>query len=261
MPSPSTSPRTEREPSSVQSVVRRYHRVERVVSWLTAIASVGAFLGALAALSLLPALGAAVVLLVALRAPVFRRRGTVRLRAEADPETVVDEFASATPPVLAFQWGVADEVVPGADERGGVDGNEPDTGTAPDATYAFSYLLGLRSVSLDLDVDVTRPNEASDDGETPAEAVAVVDLDATADGRPWGAYEVTVREDESLGGGEAEPEVPPGESATLVDVELRPARRFGLRRLPQGLVAERYYADVLAAQGYEVLDRAVSFSS
>ncbi|ELZ42694.1 hypothetical protein C471_01840 [Halorubrum saccharovorum DSM 1137] len=259
MPSPSASRSTDRESPSVQSVARRYHRAERAVSWLTALAAAGAFLAAFAAFSPLPALGVAVALVVALRVPVFRRRGTVRLRSEAAPEAVVDEFASATPPVLAFQWAVADEVVRVGDgnEDGGGDGSDPESGS--DATYEFSYLLGLRSVSLGLDVDVTRPSDSpadgtGADGAVPPDAVAVVDIDATADGRPWGAYGVTVRD------AEAGSEAPSDESGTIVDVELRPTRRFDLRRLPQGLVAGRYYADVLAAQGYEVLDRTVSLS-
>jgi len=270
MSSPSASPRTDQGSPSVQSVVRRYRRVERAVSLLTALSVAGAVLAAFAAFSLFPALGVAVVLLVALRAPMFRRHGTVRLRSEADPVAVVDEFASLTPPVLAFQWAVADEVVTDGDGNSDDDGAETGAVSDSNATYELSYLFGLRSVSLDLAVDLTRPDETSGDARSgdvnpgdvnpgdarsgdvkpgdktvPEDAVAVVDLDATVGGRPWGAYGVTVRE---------------AESGTLVDVELRPTRRFGLRRLPQGLVADRYYAEVLAAQGYEILDRSVSFS-
>lgn len=266
MSSPSTRPssgqrsRPDRQPPSVQSVVRRYHRTERVVSWLTALSVTGAVLAVFTAFSLWTGLVVAVVLAVALRVPVFRRRGTVRLRSGADPEAVVEAFASATPPVLAFQWAIADEVVADGGGNSDDDGAEAEHVSDTNATYELSYLFGLRSVSLDLAVDVTRLAERSDgemsdseisgsetsDGKTvPEDAFAVVDLDATVDGRPWGAYRVTVRE---------------GESGTVVDVELRPTRRFDLRRLPQGLVADRYYAEVLAAQGYEVLNRTVSFS-
>ena len=44
----------------------------------------------------------------------------------------------ASPPILAFQWGVADEV------------REPADATA---AYAFSYLFGLRTAAIDLDAD------------------------------------------------------------------------------------------------------------
>ena len=265
MSSPSASRRTDRNSPELRSVVRRHHRAERAANWLTALAAAGAFLAAFVAFSPMPAMGVAVVVATALRVPAFRRSGAVRLRSAAEPEAVVEAFASATPPVLAFQWGIAVEVVPGGSGAGGGSGADsevdlspeadttPETDAGPTATYEISYLLGLRSVSLDLDVDVTRPAE-SREGTVPADAVAVVDIDATVDGRPWGAYEATIRAAE----GAAESQS--GDPGTVVDVELRPTRRFGLRRLPQTLVAERYYADALAAQGYEVLDRTVSHS-
>ncbi|MFW6000306.1 MAG: hypothetical protein ACOCPY_02490 [Halorubrum sp.] len=211
------SARVDRE--ALAAAVDRYHRIDRVVSWTLALLVAGVFLGATAALSFWRGVFVAGVLVVALRVPLYRRSGSYRLRTETAPETVAREFASATPPVLALQWGVADEVVDATDA---------------DATYEFSYLFGLRSAS------VTVATERRDVG--PGETV--VDVEGTASGRPWGSYEVTVRES--------------GDGETVVDVELEPVRRFDLRRLPQGWVAERYYADALAAQGYEVVEREVS---
>ncbi|QAU14414.1 hypothetical protein EKH57_14300 [Halorubrum sp. BOL3-1] len=199
----------------------RYHRVERITSWVLALSVAGAFLAAVAAVSFWPGVAVAAVLAVAFRVPVYRRRGSSRLRTEAPPETVLREFESARPPVLAFQWGLADEVR-----------TESVAGT--DATYEVSSLFGLRSAS----IDVTAERRETDSGS------AAVDIEGTADGRPWGSYVITVHEAD--------------DGRTVVDVELAPTRRFDLRRLPQGWVAERYYADVLAAQGYEVVEREVS---
>ena len=219
---------------ALDAAIAGYHRAERAASWTLALLVVAAFLAAVAALSFWPGAAVALLLALALRVPAFRRGGSVRLRTGAPPETVVEEFASATPPNLALQWGVADEVL------------EPSDATA---TYAFSFLFGLRSAAIDLDAHVNRAggaptgDEVSVDG---GDAAATVAIEGTARGKPWGSYAVTVRE------------APDGGS--VVDVELRPTRRFDLRRLPQGLVADRYYGDALAAQGYEVVERSVSLT-
>lgn len=227
MPPPSTSPNDDRRGSSVQAVVGQYHRVERAVSWLIALLVVGVFLAAFAAFSLGSALAVAVILVMATRVPVFRRRGATRLRSEADPETVRREFAGPTPPVLASQWTVADEVTPAADGCG--------------ATYEYASPFGLRAVTMELDAAVSEPSGSTD-------SLSVIELEITANDRPWGAYTVTIRTSDDERDG------------TVVDVALRPTRRFDLRHLPQALVADRYYADVLAAQGYTVVDREVTTS-
>lgn len=212
------SPRVDRD--ALVAAVGRYHRVERIVNWALALSVAGAFLAAVAAVSLWPGVAVAAALAVALRVPVYRRRGSYRLRTGAPVETVAREFASARPPVLAFQWSLADEVR---------------TGGTADATYEVSYLFGLRSASIDVATDRRETDSGS----------AVVDVEGTADGRPWGAYTITVREAD--------------DGATVVDVELASTRRFALRRLPQAWLAGRYYADILGAQGYEVAGREVSY--
>ena len=255
------------------AAVARYHRAERLVSWTLALLVAGGFLAAVAALSFWPGVAVGAVLVVALRFPAFRRRGSTRLRTDAPPETVAREFASARPPVLAFQWGVADEISgpvaegpapgddaaspdeePAASVSGDGDGGERASGTT--ATYAFSYLFGLRAAEIALDVAVREGGAVDDhrhsggapdrDGESDRPPVATIEIEGTADGRPWGSYAVAVRE--------------AADGGSVVDIELRPTRRFDLRRLPQGRVADRYYADALAAQGYEVVERSVSMT-
>lgn len=241
---PSEPPRTDR--SALDAAVTRYHRAERLVSWALALGVAGAFLATVSAVSLWRGLAVGIALLAALRLPVYRRSGSSRLRTDSPPEAVVREFASATPPVLAFQWGVAD-AVRGSDGDGTIHADcsaHADSPSGTRATYELSYLFGLRSVSIDLETDVRAGPPRSDRDGSGGDVVATVSLDATVGGAPWGSYAATVRSAD--GGG------------SVVEVDLRPTRRFDLRRIPQGWVGERYYAEVLATQGYEVVERTVS---
>jgi hypothetical protein len=225
-------------------VISRYRRAERAVSWTLASIVTAAFLASVAALSLWAGVAVAAVLAVALRVPVFRRRGSVRLRTDAPPEDVAREFASPTPPILAFQWGVADEVR----ETDDADGRR----FGATATYAFSALFGLKTIDLDLSARVTSGEALVGDGGndttpgTDGEPAATVEIEGTTGDARWASYAVAVRE--------------AADGGSVVDVELRPTRRFDLRRLPQGWVGERYYADALAAQGYAVVERSVSMT-
>ncbi|MFC7203107.1 hypothetical protein ACFQJC_06250 [Haloferax namakaokahaiae] len=209
MPSPPTIDR----PTEAQAVAQRYLTRERRVSALVVVVVVSLFLGTYLTTSLLPSLVVAATLLIVARAPLIQSHGTVRLRTDLDSETVVDSFTGTTPPVLAFQWGIADEI-------------EHGDGTV---TYRVSYLFGLRSV----EVAVRTETETTPDGER-------IELDITVDGRPWATYTVTVHDD--------------GDE-TRIDVEYTSNRRFGLRRLPQQFVADRYRDDALTAQGYTVVER------
>lgn len=201
-------------PRDARAVAERYRRYERPLSALVAAVVMLAFLAAFLTTSLVPAVAVAAVLLVVVRAPLLEIDGTVRLETDASPEAVVDAFTGPTPPVLAFQWGIADDV--------SVDGDA--------VTYEVAYLFGLRSVEMTVHA---RTDAAADDGRT-------VTLDVTANGEPWSTYAVDVaRED----------------GRTAVTYGYEADRRFGLRRLPQRLVARRYRDAALEAQGYEVVDR------
>ena len=152
-------------PRGTRTVAERYRRYERPLSALVVTVVMLAFLATFLATSLVPAVAVAAVLLVAVRAPLFETRGTVRLETDASPEAVVDAFTGPTPPVLVFQWGIADTV--SADDDA--------------VTYEVSYLFGLRSVEV-----TVHARTAAVDGER------TVDLDVTADGEPWSTYAVRV---------------------------------------------------------------------
>ena len=240
-------------PPEVASVVRRYHRVERAVSWLVALLVVAVAAAAFLSLDSLPAVLVAVGVVALVRIPIVSRSGRTRLVADADPPVVVAAFRSATPPILAFQWAIADEIDSGGEGRDGASGAHEDSHGGPTtrATYELSYLFGLRSISMAVEVRspgvddgaVTDDTEAVTSGD---DAVETLEVSATAGGRPWGTYHVSVREDDA---------------GTVVDVRLTTDRRFDLRSVPQTLVAERYFEAVLSAQGYRVADRSVSWSA
>lgn len=150
----------------VLDVVEQYLRRERPLSALVVVLAVSAFVGTYLVTSLLPAAVVGVGLAVVARAPVLRSEGTVRLRTDEDPEAVVDEFTGATPPVLALQWGVADEVT-------------TDDGVA---TYSVSYLFGLQSA----DVVVHTRTDTAPNGDR------LVESEVSINDRPWATYRSTV---------------------------------------------------------------------
>jgi hypothetical protein len=238
--------------SDVASAARRYHRAERAVSWLVAFVAVAVVLAAIDTLPLLPAAVVAVGIVTLARVPLVSRSGHTRLITDAEPAAVVAAFRSVTPPILAFQWAIADEVDPGSGDGDSDDGRDSAGGSPTRATYELSYLFGLRSVSMTLDVRSAEPanggGAAAVGTRSATDASDVVDtleVSATAGGRPWGTYRVTIRA--------ADP-------GTVVDVEMTTDRRFDLRSVPQALVAERYVEAVFSAQGYRVADRSVSWS-
>ncbi|GGN11027.1 hypothetical protein [Halarchaeum nitratireducens] len=207
----------ERPPEALD-VVTRYLRRERPVSALVVVLAVSLFLGTYLATSLLPAVVVAAVLLVTARSPVLQSRGTFRLRTDAERDAVVDEFTGPIPPVLALQWGAADEVT-------------TDDGVA---IYTVSYLFGLRSVA----VSVRTRTDAAPNGD------CLVESEVTVNAQPWATYTSTIGETNDR---------------TVIEVEYTSNRRFGLRRIPQQLVANRYRDDALAAQGYTVVERDAHF--
>lgn len=195
-------------------VAQRYLRRERVVSSLTAIGVAAVFLGTYFLSSLLIAVGVGVAIVVLLRLPIVSPDGSVRLTTTADPETVLASFTGPTPPVLAFQWGIADTVC-------------IEEGTA---MYHISYLFGLRSVT----VGVESERVSSDDD------TQVIELRVTTNQQPWSTYTVRVSR---------------RNAQTVVEYDYASARQFGLRRIPQRVVAARFREAALEAQGYAVDSR------
>ncbi|MBB6645688.1 hypothetical protein [Halobellus ruber] len=160
MPSTDVDP-----PQDARVVAQQYLRYERPLTGLVVVVLTLAFLGAYLATSLVPAVAVGAGLLVVVRAPLLSPSGTVRLETDDDPGAVVDAFTGPTPPVLAFQWGIADDISVG--EEG--------------VTYRISYLFGLRSVEM----TVQARTGAADDGRT-------VELEVAANGQPWSTYTVDV---------------------------------------------------------------------
>ncbi|MFC7029255.1 hypothetical protein ACFQJ5_19465 [Halomicroarcula sp. GCM10025324] len=199
-------------------VAKRYLRRERLLSGLVIVVVVSLFLLTYVTMSLLPAIVVAAVLIIIARAPILQSKGTVRLQTDTEFETVVDAFIGPTPPVLALQWGVADEVI--------IKDETP--------TYPTSYLLGLRSAEPSVHTrTVTTPNEAQQ-----------VELEILVNDKPWATYTARIRN---------------ADEQTTIDVEHTSNRRFGLRRVPQQLLAKRYRDAAIMAQGFTVVERDAHF--
>lgn len=212
---PSTSDGAGVDPA-LNDVITRYHRVERAVSGATALLAGGIGAGLILLLPLWQGVLGAVAVLAGLRLPVVTTAGSARLETTASPATVRAAVTGPRPPMLAFQWGIANEVT--ATEHGG--------------RYARSSLCGLRSVTMTTTVD---------DAATTAD----ITLRVTAGDSPWSTYHVTLTDH--------------GDT-TVVEIDVRSDRRFGLRGLPAWLVAQRYYDAALEAQGYTVISRERSLS-
>lgn len=102
------------------------------------------------------------------------------------------------------------------------------------AIYSVSYLFGLRSA------DVTVQTET----DSTAGGGYVIESEVTVDDQPWATYTSTINSS--------------GEHTTI-DVTYTSNRRFGLRRVPQQLIANRYRDEVLSVQGYTVVARDAHF--
>lgn len=217
---PSTPDSVDVPPEAV-AVGRQYHRHERPVSYAFALLIVAIAVAAIVVFPFLTGLLVAGIVVALVRIPIVRGSGVVRLSTDADTATVQSAFRSATPPILAFQWGLADTI----------------RASATAATYDLSYLFGLRSVSISTEVSsIAAEGSAMDAG---------LELTVTANGQPWATYQICIYAEDG---------------GTIVDIEWTSDRRFGLRRLPQWLVAEHYRADALSAQGYIVAERDASLS-
>ncbi|WP_217642024.1 hypothetical protein [Halostagnicola kamekurae] len=127
-----------------------------------AVAVASLYLGVYSLTSLLPAAATAALLVVVARAPILQSRGRFRLKTDDSQETIVDAFTGPKPPVLAFLWGLADEV----------------TSNGNTVKYKTYYLFGLRSVEM----VVQRQTETTPDGNKR------ITLDVTANGKPWATY-------------------------------------------------------------------------
>lgn len=202
------------EPQELHSLTEQYHRLERIASASVAVVVGALFLGTYLTTALLPAVAVAIILIAVVRTPVFRSSGIVRLQTDDNPEVVLERFTDPRPPILAFQWAVADKVT--TDEHG--------------ASYSFSYLFGLRSTEMTVRTQT----------ETAAEGTTHVELAITVRDNPWGTYTATIEGTED---------------GSIIDVEYTSDRRFGLRRVPQQALGERYRDKVLDAQGFTVVGR------
>ena len=80
--------------------------------------------------------------------------------------------------------------------------------------------------------------------DTTPDGTYQVESKIVANGQPWATYTATISAENDH---------------TVIDVEYTSNRRFGLRRIPQQFLAERYRDDALTVQGYTVVERDAYF--
>lgn len=153
-------------PEAALDIAQQYLRRERPLSALVALLVMSAFLWTFLATSLLPALAVGAVSILLVRAPVIQVHGEVCLRTDQEVEAVLKSFTGPTPPILVFQWGIADDIVV---QDGSV-------------IYQVSYLFNLRSVEMGVQTQT----------ETIGDGTYRVELDVTANGQPWSTYTVHI---------------------------------------------------------------------
>ena len=204
-------------PSEPVAIVQRYHRAERPVSWGVSIILIAVTGLALYYLPFLQALLVAAGVVAVARLPILRSYGTIELAADSDAETVRADFESATPPILAFQWALASDIESVSDGW----------------VYEISYAFGLVTQTLKTEFRPLSPKKEE-------ESESNFEILITENGEPWGTYTGFIEEQ--------------GEG-TKIHIEYASDRRFGLRRFPQWLVAERYRDEALTVQGYSIIKR------
>ncbi len=207
-------------PSQAVTVAQQYYRRARPLTYLIAVVVVGVVGVGFFILSFWPWLLLAGVTLLVIRLPIYSTSGHHRLTTTKAVDTVRAEFTGPTPPMLAFQWGLTNNIEP--TDNGG--------------RYTIPYLGGVRSVEM-----VVESHPTSDQNNADYELVV------TAGGSPWGTYYIDIQQADD-------------DTQTIVDIRAQSARRFGLRRLPQWLVARAYRTRALHAQGYEIIERETNLS-
>lgn len=115
--------------------------------------------------SLLLVVVVAAILVAVVRVPFLRSRGTTRLRTDAEPSAVREAFAGPTPPPLALQWGIAEEIR-------AVDGS----------VYRISHLFGLSTVEMAVNTET----------ETRLNGGYQMCLEITLGDDPWATYTVDI---------------------------------------------------------------------
>ncbi|ERG96028.1 hypothetical protein [Haloquadratum walsbyi] len=196
-------------------VVTQYYRRSRVLTYLVGITVVGSVGASFALLSFYEWLLCGITVFVIFQSPVFTTDGHIALVTNKAPEAVSKEFQSPMPPILPFHWGLADQIE--ATDDGG--------------HYVIRYLLGLQSIEMTVKCQPA-PNDPAD-----------VKLIVTVGDSSWGNYHVNIDTTDTTD----------NYMQTTVDITVETNRRFGLRRLPQQLIADKYRPTALEAQGYDIV--------
>jgi len=161
----STATESIERPANVSTVARRYWRVTGVLRVALILCLVAVVVLAAVTLPVAQLLGVGIAVILLIRVPVLKADRTITLTTEKSPSTVHQEFRSLTPPLLAVQWCLADEI------------RSTDTG----GEYDLSSMLGIKTATLTVE---SRSVDTADDR---------IELVVTTNGNPWSTYRVSTR--------------------------------------------------------------------
>lgn len=155
----------------LHTVLRRYQRLERYCRVGLGVIVGGLVLAGFTLTSSMLGLLIALGVIVSLYLPLFQPQSETRLRSRHAPEEVADQWHGPRPPILAVQWGLADDIIHNNGRW---------------VVYTFSRFGGLRSAHMT--VEHATLDESS------------VTVTVSVDGHPWGMYHVewAVARDETI---------------------------------------------------------------
>lgn len=207
-------------PSNVAGIGEVYHRNSRFITLVLAVCLVvlpSAVFIFPRPLIQWPVLFAILILVgrVLLRSPIYHRDVHIELETDKDVESVFDEFSGPLSPALTFTWAIAQSI----DCEG------------ESVEYEIPGQLGISSGSI---------KASSTDSLCEDEKSQNLRIDLTSDGHPIWENNIQIKS---------------GETKTNIQIDSVSKRRFGLIRLPQFLLTDRYFDQAMEAQGYDVIGR------
>lgn len=153
---------------AVNGLVRRYLIAERSLRVALISIILFIFFAIYVRTSIFLSVIVAAGMVVCIRLPIIKPRGTVQLETDLNADTVAASFSGDMPPMLAFQWGLADEIY--------------SEGTV--TKYKISYLFGTQTVEMAINTRAI---------VTPEQAYQV-EIDVSGEEKPWAQYQVVTRQ-------------------------------------------------------------------
>lgn len=148
---------------TIVTIAEHYRRLERILRLGVVLFAIIVCIALVLRFPRWIAVPLVILVLGSLAVPLFDIAGTIQLKSMEDPDVVLTDFASQLPPVLGFQWALADSIQE----------------TADGVSYEFTHLFGILTTSLRTNIAVDQAN-------------GIVELTCFENDSPWGSYLVFV---------------------------------------------------------------------